>query len=121
MDFGLKLLMYAALKHVYIGVFWWMSWTSHFIFQPSARLSALLAQAYSTTIYVSSYYTTIYLSAYLYKRILYAHIPKARTKPQARNAVGFRHPIVGLHARLGDACRSGTGRRWFSFTKALTC
>jgi hypothetical protein len=44
MGFGLKLSMYAVLKHLYIGVFWWMSWTSHFIFQPSARLSALLAQ-----------------------------------------------------------------------------
>jgi hypothetical protein len=29
----------------------------------------------------------------------------------ARNAAGWRHPIVGLHARRGDACHAGTGRR----------
>ena len=53
------------------GVFWWISWASHFVFRPGPRLELLLAQA--------------------------------------RNALPMQHPVIGLHARQGDACRSGTG------------
>jgi len=63
------------------GLFWFFAWASHYTFQPSARLSAILTQA--------------------------------------RNSMGFRHPIIGVHARQGDACRSGTGRKCFTPTDYL--